>query len=172
MQLRKRNGFRRRNYSKLVQPLEQKEVPRVVVWKMSWTPSTEKERVDTRALHSLRDRLLRIRASHYEKRLTFLLLLAFFKEFPLEELGERTMKEIALSISRGSMSLDESLSMLEMYEIATETLSRAEVLCEKLQHVGFPTTKEGLQKASRLHLAIKHWTRSLQQERRIHNIAA
>lgn len=133
--------------------------------------SDDKERVDAVASRDIRQVMLEI-SKKKDGQQAFFLLADFFGKHPIETLGPRTVKEIALVLSRGKVTFGKTAWLLELLEISLITHSRAEVLCDKLKRVGFGQDKKSLKRARNLHLIIKYWEMSLLNEKRSHGIAA
>lgn len=102
----------------------------------------------------------------------FFLLADFFGKHPVETLRPRTVKELALVLSRGKAAVEKTMWLLELLEISLSTHGKAEALCDKLKQVGFDQDEKGLRRARNLHLIIKRWEMSLLNEKRSHGIAA
>lgn len=102
----------------------------------------------------------------------FFLLADFFGKHTVETLGQRTVREIALVLSRGKAAVEKTMWLLELLEISLSTHGKAEVLCEKLKQVGFNQDEKGLRRARNLHLIIERWEKSLQGVKRLHGLAA
>lgn len=133
--------------------------------------SDDKERNDAMASREIRQVMLEI-GKKKDGEQAFFLLAGFFNSNPVEKLGPRTVKEIALVLSRGKAAVEKTMWLVDLLEIGLGTLSGAELLCEKLKQVGFHQDEKGLKRARNLHLIIKRWEMSLLNEKRSHGIAA
>lgn len=133
--------------------------------------SKEEEKRDARATQHIRQVLLEINKKK-DGQQAFFLLANFFSNHPVETLGPRAAKEIALSLSRGEVPMDNFKFLLGVCEIALVHHHKAEALCEKLRHVGFPQNKKGLKRARNLHFALRFWEGSLLTQKNLHGLAA
>lgn len=125
----------------------------------------EEEKRDALATQHIRRVLLEI-GKKKDGEQAFFLLAGFFNNHPVETLGPRATKEIALSLSRGEVPFDNFQFLLSIFEITLSCHHKAEVLCEKLRHVGFPQDKKGLKRASNLSLVLNFWQKDLRSAKR------
>lgn len=134
-------------------------------------PSTA-DRDDARATLHIR-RVLRKIHKQKDGEEAFLLLADFFDKYPVETLGPRASKEIALLMSGEKMTTDDFIFVVESCEIALDYLSKMETLLNKLRYVGFPQSQSGLRRARRLHSHIWLWQLRLKNdERKAYRLAA
>lgn len=122
--------------------------------------SGDDERVDAVATKHIREALLEIHKKQDGEQ-AYLLLAGFFVKHPVENLGPRATAEIARSLSKGRVHGDNFKFLLDSLERALVYHRKAEVLCDKLRHVGFPQTKNGLRRAHVLHLVLGFWEKDL-----------
>lgn len=132
---------------------------------------TEEEMRDKEAYQHFR-RIRPMLGKGQDGQRVFFLLADFFQCHPVETLGPRSTRDIAMVLSRSQVTLSDTMALLDLLEMALSLHRKAEMLCEKLKHVGFSQDKKGLKRANNLHLVIRCWEKSLLKEKRIHGLAA